>query len=276
MTKIIDGLELANKKLDQLKNQLSTSLKKPKLAILIIGKDSASQIYVENKIKASEKIGILTEIIKFDHSVTTDELVMKIEELNIDKSITGIIIQMPIPKHIDLFRAINTIDPKKDVDGFHPINVGNLYVGSEPYFVPCTPLGVLDLIEEECKVISGLHVVIVGRSNIVGRPLASLLLKRDMTVTICHSKTKNLDKITREADVVVLASGKSRYFDRKYFNKNAFVIDVGISRSDSGKVVGDADFDDLIGNVKAITKVPGGAGPMTVASLMENMVKSIL
>jgi methylenetetrahydrofolate dehydrogenase (NADP+)/methenyltetrahydrofolate cyclohydrolase len=278
MTIIIDGKKIAEAKLHKLKSKISQFPSKPRLAIILVGDNPSSLIYVNNKIKAAIDVGIDANLISLPDDISTQELVSKIEELNCDKSVNGIIVQLPLPNHIDNSDIINSINPDKDVDGFHPRNVGLLYSGKKPLFTPCTPLGILGLIENyynsQNLKIEAAHAVIVGRSNIVGRPLASLLLKNDLTVTICHSKTKNLKSLTSQADIVICASGQMLAFGSDYFSKNSIIIDVGITRTIEGKIVGDVLFDDVFGHVAAMTKVPGGVGPMTVVCLLENIVES--
>ncbi len=271
MTQIISGKSIANQILQELKLKISHLKTKPCLAIILVGENPSSKIYVAGKIKAATEIGIKADLHKFENTLTEQELLSKIAELNSDKNVNGIIVQMPLPPHIDNAKIIQALDPKKDVDGFHPINVGLLYSGLDPYFIPCTPLGVLDILKTQFGSLEGLHAVIIGRSNIVGKPLASLLLKNDLTVTICHSKTKDLASITRLADVVICAAGQTESLGKEYFSENSVVIDVGINRTTEGKIAGDVRFDEVFDYVKAITPVPGGVGPMTIANLMKNI-----
>lgn len=273
MTTVIDGKSLAKQKLDSLKVEISLLEDKPHLAIILIGENPASKIYVTNKAKAAAEIGIEVEIINLPETITELSLLSKITECNTNPKISGIIVQLPLPAHINNNNIIACINPKKDVDGFHPLNAGMLYTGQDPLFIPCTPLGILQLIENQFANLEGLHAVIIGRSNIVGRPLASLLLKKDLTVTICHSKTKNLANLTKNADIVITASGQTLSFGPEYFSSKNVVIDVGINRTLDGKIAGDVRFDEVSHIVKAITKVPGGVGPMTIANLMANTLK---
>jgi len=274
MTEIIDGKSLAKQKLDSLRAEISKLAIKPCVAIILVGDNPASKIYVENKAKAAAEIDIEARIIRFPAAITEASLLNEISECNNDKSVSGIIVQLPLPDHIQNTNIIASIDPKKDVDGFHPINVGMLYSGQEPFFIPCTPLGILQLIQSQFENLEGLHVAIIGRSNIVGKPLASLLLKHDLTVTICHSKTKDLASITKRADIVVTASGQTLSYGREYFSEKSVIIDVGINRTQEGKIAGDVRFEEVFGYVKAITKVPGGVGPMTIANLLANTLKA--
>lgn len=270
---IIDGKKISEQMLANLKNRIETDNISAKLAIILVGEDASSKIYVQNKIKSGLKVGIQTELKTFASHVTEEELLHKIKELNEDPDISGIIVQMPLPDHINKFNVIMAVDPMKDVDGFHPINLGKLFSPYKNGFVPCTARGCLDLIKHCTSDLSGKNIVIIGRSNIVGRPLAALLLKEDCTVTICHSRTKNLAEITYKADIVVSAMGKAQFLTTDYFNSNAIIIDVGINRIENNgkyKLSGDVDFQTVKNHVKYITPVPGGVGPMTVAYLLLN------
>jgi methylenetetrahydrofolate dehydrogenase (NADP+)/methenyltetrahydrofolate cyclohydrolase len=270
---IIDGKKISEQILADLKCKIEADNVIAKLAIILVGDDPASKIYVQNKIKAAQRVGILTELKNFDDDITEKQLLKEITVLNTDQTVSGIIIQMPLPEHISKFKVVMTVDPMKDVDGFHPINVGMLYSPYEHGFVTCTARGCLELIKHCENDLQGKKVVIIGRSNIVGRPLAALLLKEDCTVTICHSKTKSLADITSKADIVISAIGKPKFLTREYFNSNAIVIDVGINRiisQNKCQLVGDVDFQSVKDKVKYITPVPGGVGPMTVAYLLVN------
>ncbi|MDX1923873.1 MAG: bifunctional 5,10-methylenetetrahydrofolate dehydrogenase/5,10-methenyltetrahydrofolate cyclohydrolase [Rickettsiaceae bacterium] len=274
MTKIIDGKLLASRILDSLKDHVQSLKTKPSLAIVLASPSSASRIYVNNKIKAAQNIGIKTRLIELKEDVEQRELIKIIQYLNGDSRISGIIAQLPLYNKLDSFEIIETIDPSKDVDGLTTRNIGLLYSGRDPLFIPCTPLGIYKILEEEYGNLRGLSAVIIGRSNIVGRPLASLLLKNDVTVTICHSKSKNTISVAKNADIVVTASGRHLMFGREYFSPNSVVIDVGINKTAEGKIVGDVRFEEVSSYVRAITKVPGGVGPMTIACLMQNVVKA--
>lgn len=279
---IIDGKKIAQEILDDLKSKIGRI--KPKLAIILIGDNPASHIYVSIKIKQAANIGIDAELIKLPAEIDQEVLLTIISELNIDPKVHGIIVQLPLPLHLNAQEIFNTIHPLKDVDGLSPINIGKLYSLSKVqistnfsyeyelynYFIPCTALGVLRLIREVAPNISGLHVAIVNRSNLIGKPLVGLLMQRNATVTICHSYSKNLSDITSAADVVVCAIGRKDFFDKKYFKKGAIVIDVGINNDADGNVTGDVNFDDVKGHVGFITPVPGGVGPLTVAYLLSN------
>ena len=269
---ILDGKKVSEKILKRVKERVADLPVIPHLAVILVGNDPASKVYVNNKKKAAEKTGIKSTIIKFDENVTETELLAKIEELNNDKDVTGILVQLPLPKHIDKNHLITSISPKKDVDGFHPENVGKLAIGIEPYFYPATPQGIIMLLDEYKINIEGKHAVVIGRSNIVGKPMAQMLLNRNATVTICHSFTPNLDEIIKTADIVVSAVGK-KIIRCKMVKKNSIVIDVGIFRDDNGKLTGDVDFDTVSSSCGFITPVPGGVGPMTIASLMYNASK---
>jgi len=279
---IINGKQEA----EMLLNKLSEKIKrvdylhgiKPVLAIILVGNHPASIVYVRNKVKYAQKIGIKVEQIVLPEAVSNSELFVIINKLNKDKSISGIIIQLPIPPQLDKDQILSSILPEKDVDGFHPINVGYLHSNADikNYFVPGTALGCLYLAEKYEPNLSGKHVVIVGRSNIVGKPLSALFLNKDCTVTVCNSKTQNLSKITYTGDIVVTAIGKPAYFTPSYFNNNAIIIDVGTSRTANNKLIGDVDFQNVCNKVKYITPVPGGVGPLTVTFLLINTFKAMV
>ena len=274
---IIDGKEISEIILADLKakieNDKQQGFRPAKLAIILVGDDPASTIYVQNKIRAALRVGILTELKQFDSDLPEKVLLSEVSRLNNDPEISGIIIQLPLPDHIDKAKVIMAVHPDKDVDGFHPINIGLLYSPFENGFVPCTARGCLALIKSCVDDLVGKNVVVIGRSNIVGRPLAALLLKEDCSVMICHSKTRDLASITSRADIVVSAIGKPKFLTKEYFNSNAVVIDVGINRlflENKYTMVGDVDFQSVKDHVKYITPVPGGVGPMTVAYLLVN------
>ncbi len=276
MAVIIDGKSLAKKIRMELKEEVDKLKKKniyPKLAVIMVGDDKASKVYVKNKSKACEEIGIEYEEFLLNSNITMDELLNLIEELNERKDIHGILLQSPIPKHLDINKAFNKIDYKKDVDGFNPINVGKLVIG-EDSFISCTPYGVIKMLEEYGIEIEGKNAVVIGRSNIVGKPLAQCLLAKNATVTICHSRTKNIHQITNNADIIVAALGKPKYLKDSMVKDGAVVIDVGINRTDDGKIVGDVDFESVSKKASYITPVPGGVGPMTIAMLMNNVIKA--
>lgn len=272
----MNGKELAKEIRGNLKIEV-TELKKqgiiPKLAVIMVGDDKASQVYVRNKSKACDEIGIEYEEYLKDASTTQDELLNLIDELNAREDISGILLQSPIPKHLDIREAFNRIDYKKDVDGFNPINVGKLAIG-EDCFISCTPYGVVKLLEANNIKIEGKHVVILGRSNIVGRPLIQCMLNEHATVTVCHSRTQNLKEFTKQADILISAIGKAKFVTEDMVKDGAVVIDVGINRNDEGKLVGDVDYENVEPKTSYITPVPGGVGPMTIAMLMNNVVKA--
>ena len=245
----------------------------PGLCVIIVGEDPASRVYVNNKKKACEEIGINSLEYALPESTTEEELLALIDELNQRKDINGILVQLPVPKHINEEHIINAINPQKDVDAFHPVNVGKIMVGNFD-FVPCTPAGVMELIAESGIDLTGKECVVVGRSNIVGKPQAMLLLHKNATVTICHSKTKDLATKTRNADIVVAAVGKPNFIKGDMIKEGAVVIDVGINRLENKKLCGDCEFESCEKKAKAITPVPGGVGPMTIAMLMKNTVKA--
>ena len=276
MAEIINGKELAKNIRLELKNEVSKLKEKgiiPKLAVIMVGDDKASKVYVKNKSKACEEIGIEYEEFLLDESISMEELLNLIEKLNNRKDINGILLQSPIPKNLNIDEAFNKIDYKKDVDGFNPVNVGKLVIGQDS-FISCTPYGVIKMLENYNIPIEGKNVVIIGRSNIVGKPLMQCLLKKNATVTICHSKTKNISEITKKAHILVAALGKAKFVTKEMVKDGAVVIDVGINRDESGKLVGDVDFEEAEKIASFITPVPGGVGPMTIAMLMSNVVKA--
>lgn len=276
MAEIINGKELAKNIRLELKNEVSKLKEKgiiPKLAVIMVGDDKASKVYVKNKSKACEEIGIEYEEFLLDENISMEELLNLIEKLNNRKDINGILLQSPIPKNLNIDEAFNKIDYKKDVDGFNPVNVGKLVIGQDS-FISCTPYGVIKMLENYNIPIEGKNVVIIGRSNIVGKPLMQCLLKKNATVTICHSKTKNISEITKRADILVAALGKAKFVTKEMVKEGAVVIDVGINRDESGKLVGDVDFEEVEKIASFITPVPGGVGPMTIAMLMSNVVKA--
>ena len=276
MAKILDGKALSQKIRLELKDEV-TQLKENGigvgLAVVIAGDDAASHVYVNSKKKACDEIGIYSEIHKLPAETTQDELLQLVRQLNINSKINGILVQLPLPAHIDEKVIIDAISPTKDVDAFHPVNVGKIMIGDYD-FLPCTPAGVMELIAESGIDISGKECVVVGRSNIVGKPQAMLLLHKHGTVTICHSRTKNLAKVVKRADVVVAAVGIPNMITGDMIKKGAVVIDVGMNRIDGGKLTGDVDFASCEPKASAITPVPGGVGPMTIAMLMKNTVKA--
>lgn len=272
MTVILDGKSLRDKILEELKIKLGKTDKKPTLVVILVGDNPASKIYVNNKKKTAERLGINSMIIEYPENVEENVLLKKIEDLNNDDDITAILVQLPLPKHIDKSRIINAISPQKDVDGFTPYNFGKLFEGEEPYVYPCTPKGIIRLLDEYKIPIAGQHIVIVGRSNIVGKPLSQMLLNRNATITICHSHTKNLAEITKTADILISAVG-GKIIGKNMLKQNSVVIDVGIFKDENGKTRGDIDFESVAPDASYISPVPGGVGPMTIAMLMSNTVE---
>ncbi len=273
---LINGKELAKKIRMELKEEVEKLKQQginPKLAVIMVGDDKASAVYVRNKSKACEEIGIEFEEFLLESTISQEYLINLIKELNNRKDIHGILLQSPIPKNLDIREAFNTIDYRKDVDGFNPINVGKLSIG-EDCFISCTPYGVIKMLEEYDIEIEGKRAVIIGRSNIVGKPLIQCLLNKNATVTVCHSKTKNIEEITSKADILIAALGRPKFVTSNMVKEGAVVIDVGINRNEEGKLVGDVDFENVSKKVSFITPVPGGVGPMTIAMLMYNVVKS--
>ena len=272
---IIDGKKIAEKLRVELKKKIiefkATYKSVPGLTVILIGEDPASKIYVKNKQKYAKDIGINSEVIKYPDSIDEKTVLEKISELNKDKKISGILVQLPLPKHINKKKIIDAILPEKDVDGFHPVNVGNLSSGYEGK-VPCTPLGCILLLREVEKDLKGKHAVIIGRSNLNGKPMAQLLLKENCTVTITHSKTKDLKNECKRADIIVAAVGQPKLVKGDWVKKGAIVIDVGINKTANG-LEGDVDFGEVSKVVKAITPVPGGVGPMTIACLLSNTIE---
>ena len=277
MALIIDGKKISKEIKDELKEKVTKLKAEGKivsLAVIQVGEDPASSVYVNNKKKACEYIGIESLSFHLPETITEDELLGKIKELNEDEKVNGILVQLPLPEHIDEDKVIQTIAPEKDVDGFHPQSVGALSIGQKG-FISCTPAGVIQLLKRSGIEIAGKECVVIGRSNIVGKPMALLLLRENGTVTIAHSKTANLKEVAKRADILVVAVGKPKMIDSSYIKEGAVVIDVGIHRNAENKLCGDVDYDDVIDHVSAITPVPGGVGPMTIAMLMNNCVSSI-
>jgi len=270
---IINGKELSEKRLEMVKSEIAGSCLKPCLATVIVGEDPASQLYVRMKHNACEKVGIKSAGVELPGSSTTDDIISAVEKLNGDESVHGILVQLPLPKGIDTEKVIESVLPEKDVDGFHPLNNGRLFSG-RPDFVPCTPGGIMTLLREYDIDPAGKKAVVIGRSVDVGRPMAALLINADATVTVCHSKTQNLAEETSKADILVCAIGKARFVGPEMVKKGAVVIDVGTNRDEEGKLCGDVDFEKVEPLASAITPVPGGVGPMTIATLMENTLEA--
>jgi len=277
MAYIIDGKKVSATIKEELKETVSEYTKANisiTLAVIQVGKDPASTVYVGKKKKTCEYIGINSLAYELDENVSEEELLNLIVKLNNDEKVNGILVQLPLPKHIDEDKVIKTIDPRKDVDGFHPQSVGALSIGQKGY-VSCTPAGIIQLLKRSNIEIEGKECVIVGRSNIVGKPMALLMLRENATVTVCHSRTKDLKEVTKRADILIVAIGKPKFITKEYVKEGAVVIDVGIHRNSDNKLCGDVDFDDVVDKVSAITPVPGGVGPMTIAMLMNNTVESV-
>lgn len=277
MAKIIDGKQIS---LD-IKNELKEKVAKYKeqvieitLVVVKVGNDPASAVYVRNKEKACEYVGINSKTLALPEETTEEELLNVVKELNEDKNVNGILVQLPLPKHIDESKVLLTIDSTKDVDGFHPVNVGKMVIG-EDTFLPCTPAGIIEMIKRTDIDIEGKECVVIGRSNIVGKPMAMLMLKENATVTIAHSRTKDLKEVTKRADIIVAAIGKAKFVTADYVKEGAVVIDVGMDRDENGKLCGDVDFESVSKVASAITPVPGGVGPMTVTMLLVNCLRSV-
>ena len=271
---LLNGKELAQK-LQQEMTQEVTELKEkglqPGLAVILVGEDPASQVYVRNKERAANNIGMYSVVYRLPETTSEADLITKIEELNHDDKVHGILVQLPLPKHINEDLVLDTIDPAKDVDGFHPMNLGNLFAG-KPTMIPCTPAGIMELIKLSGLDLAGKNAVIIGRSNIVGKPMAHLLLQANATVTICHSKTKDLPKVAKQADVLVVAIGRANFVTADFVKEGEVVIDVGINRDENNKLTGDVKFDEVAPLTSYITPVPGGVGPMTITMLMRQTI----
>ena len=277
MAELIDGKRISKEIKDELKaeaEKFKAEGKEATLAVILVGDDPASAVYVNNKKKACEYIGIKSLSYELPKETTEEELLELIEKLNNDNCVNGILVQLPVPDHIDENKIIRSISPSKDVDGFHPLNVGALLIG-EKGFVSCTPAGVIQLLKRSGVDIEGKECVVVGRSNIVGKPMGVLLLRENGTVTIAHSRTKDLKSVCKRADILVVAVGRPKMITADYVKEGAVVIDVGIHRMDNGKLCGDVDFDSVEPHVSKITPVPGGVGPMTIAMLMDNCISSL-
>lgn len=272
----IDGKAVSQKIKEQVEVRVK-SLKEqgvsPGLAVVLVGDDSASLTYVKNKQKTCEALGMRSDLYQYNAQLSEEDLLAKIDELNNSPKIHGILVQLPLPAHIDEFNVIMAIDPAKDVDGFHPISVGNMMIGKDA-FLPCTPHGILKLLEHYGIDPAGKHAVVVGRSNIVGKPVGHLLLQKDATVTFCHSKTQNLASYTKQADILISAIGRTKFIGADHIKPGAVVIDVGMNRDENGKLCGDVDFAAVRDVAGYLTPVPGGVGPMTIAMLMENTLLS--
>ena len=276
MATLIDGKTLAKKIRSNLKKECDELKKRgtlPKLAVILVGNDSASKVYVRNKNRACEEVGIEFEEFLLNEDITQEELINLINSLNNKKDVHGILLQSPIPSHLDINEAFRTILPEKDVDGFNPLNVGKLTLGQDT-FVSCTPYGIMKMFEEYNIDLEGRNLTIIGRSNIVGKPLIQCCLNKNATVTVCHSRTKDLKEHTKNADIVIAAIGKAKFITADMIKEGAVIIDVGINRIEEGKLVGDVDFENVEKKASYITPVPGGVGPMTIAMLMNNVIKA--
>ncbi|HAC4058634.1 TPA_asm: bifunctional methylenetetrahydrofolate dehydrogenase/methenyltetrahydrofolate cyclohydrolase FolD [Listeria monocytogenes] len=276
MGEIIDGKKLAKEIQEKVTREVAELVKEgkqPGLAVVLVGDNQASRTYVRNKQKRTEEAGMKSVLIELPENVTEEKLLSVVEELNEDKTIHGILVQLPLPEHISEEKVIDTISFDKDVDGFHPVNVGNLFIGKDS-FVPCTPAGIIELIKSTGTQIEGKRAVVIGRSNIVGKPVAQLLLNENATVTIAHSRTKDLPQVAKEADILVVATGLAKFVKKDYIKPGAIVIDVGMDRDENYKLCGDVDFDDVVQEAGFITPVPGGVGPMTITMLLANTLKA--
>lgn len=277
MAKLIDGKAISQQIKDELKEEVAAFKKEGTeicLAVIQVGNDPASSVYVRNKKKACAYIGVESRAYELPEETTEEELIRLVEELNADDTVNGILVQLPVPKHIDEDKIIRTISPDKDVDGFHPVSVGRLWIG-EKGFLSCTPAGIIQLLKRTGIEIAGKECVIIGRSNIVGKPMAALLLRENGTVTVAHSRTKDLKEVTKRADILIVAIGKERFITSEYVKEGAVVIDVGMHRDADNHLCGDVDFADVEPHTSAITPVPGGVGPMTIAMLMNNCVETV-
>lgn len=277
MAQIIDGKKISKELKDELKEKVAKYKEEGveiTLAVIQVGNDKASSVYVGNKKKACEYIGIKSLSYELEESTTEEELLNLIKELNNRKDVNGILVQLPLPKHINEDKVIETIDAKKDVDGFHPMSVGALSIGKKG-FISCTPYGIIELLKRSNIDIDGKECVVIGRSNIVGKPMSMLLLRENATVTVAHSHTKNLKEVAKRADILIVAIGKPQFINSEYVKEGAVVIDVGIHRDENNKLCGDVDYEDVFPHASAITPVPGGVGPMTIAMLMKNCVNAV-
>lgn len=273
---VINGKEIVASIREEIKNEveaLTAEGKQPGLAVILVGEDPASAVYVRNKAKACEEAGIYSEVHKLSADTSEEELLQLIAQLNGDRKINGILVQLPLPRHIDEDNVIDAVSPSKDVDCFHPINVGNLMIGKDS-FLPCTPSGIIQILKRIDVPVAGKHAVVIGRSNIVGKPMAMLLLRENATVTVCHSRTPNIQEIAKQADILVVAVGREKMVTKDYVKPGAVVIDVGMNRMENGKLCGDVDFDDVMDTASYITPVPGCVGPMTITMLLKNTLEA--
>lgn len=276
MSELMNGKELAEKMQAELAlkvKELNERQINPGLVVLLVGENPASQVYVRNKERVANQLGIYSKVERYSQKISEDELLNEIEKYNNDPSFHGILVQLPLPKHIDEEKVLLAIDPKKDVDGFHPLNLGRLFAGN-PDKIPCTPFGIMKMFEAYDIDLAGKRAVVIGRSNIVGKPMAQLLLMADATVTIAHSKTKDLPALTREADILVVAIGRGHFVTKDFVKPGAVVVDVGMNRDENGKLIGDVKFNEVAPLTSYITPVPKGVGPMTITMLMAQTVQS--
>lgn len=276
MTEVLNGKALAEQLQNQMRQEVAELAKDdihPGLAVILVGDDPASQVYVRNKERAAQKIGLHSKVLRLPATTTQMELLAEIEKLNRDKAFHGILVQLPLPAHIDEAVVLDAIDPKKDVDGFHPMNLGNLFAG-KPTMIPCTPAGIMEMLKAANIEIAGKNAVIIGRSNIVGKPMAHLLLAENATVTLTHSKTQNLSQVASQADILVVAIGRAAFVTKEFIKEGAVVVDVGINRNTEGKLIGDVDYSEVAPLCSYITPVPGGVGPMTITMLMKQTIEA--
>ena len=276
MTEILNGKVLAEQLQNQMQQEVAELAKDdihPGLAVILVGDDPASQVYVRNKERAAQKIGLHSKVLRLPKTTTQTELLAEIEKLNADQAFHGILVQLPLPAHIDEAVVLDAIDPKKDVDGFHPMNLGNLFAG-KPTMIPCTPAGIMEMLKAANIEIAGKNAVIIGRSNIVGKPMAHLLLAENATVTLTHSKTQNLSQVASQADILVVAIGRAAFVTKEFIKEGAVVVDVGINRNAEGKLIGDVAYQEVAPLCSYITPVPGGVGPMTITMLMKQTIEA--
>lgn len=277
MAVIISGTEVAKKYKENMKDEIELLIEQgkrvPHLVVILVGEHPASMSYVKGKAKACAEIGMKNTLINLDESVSEAEVILEIDRLNQDSTVDGILVQLPLPAHINKEEIINMIDPEKDVDGFHPLNVGKMYL-NQPCFLPCTPKGIIALLDSIDYDVTGKQAVILGRSKLVGAPVSQLLMQRNATITVCHSKTKNIEELCKQADILVAAIGKLEFVKAEWIKEGAVVIDVGVNRGDDGKLYGDVDFNSAIEVAGVITPVPGGVGPMTITMLLENTLQA--
>ncbi|EOT42052.1 bifunctional methylenetetrahydrofolate dehydrogenase/methenyltetrahydrofolate cyclohydrolase [Enterococcus columbae] len=276
MTEVLNGKVLAEQLQNQMRQEVAELAKDdihPGLAVILVGDDPASQVYVRNKERAAQKIGLHSKVLRLPKTTTQMELLAEIEKLNSDEAFHGILVQLPLPAHINEAVVLDAIDPKKDVDGFHPMNLGNLFAG-KPTMIPCTPAGIMEMLKAANIEIAGKNAVIIGRSNIVGKPMAHLLLAENATVTLTHSKTKNLSQVASQADILVVAIGRAAFVTKDFIKEGAVVVDVGINRNAEGKLIGDVAYPEVAPLCSYITPVPGGVGPMTITMLMKQTIEA--